>query len=129
MKTKFLLLSILMLMVSCSTIETEDNPLIGTKWTTSYSDYLMVLEFTSNNQVTGYFAKSNGVYNSGMVNGSYTLKGNQIIFSDLTYKWIYAYYRVESATLTGSLLSTNGKQTFDIDSGEWSDWDKVWNKN
>lgn len=47
----------------------ESNPLVGTKWYASYSDYLMVLEFTSDANVTGYFAKPNGVYYSGQTTG------------------------------------------------------------
>ncbi|MEE0990529.1 MAG: hypothetical protein UIC45_04345 [Paludibacteraceae bacterium] len=85
-KINYLFLSLfILLIVSCSNEETVDNPLVGTKWTTSYADYMMVLEFTSNNDVTGYFANPTGEYYSGIVNGTYTLKGNSVNFSNLTF--------------------------------------------
>ena len=106
----------------------EPNPLVGTKWYTSYADYLMVLEFTSDTDVTGYFAKPNGVYYSGQTSGKYTVSGNRVTFSGLTYCWIYAYYRLESGSVNGSLLSTTGKKTFDIDKGDWSSWTDTFSK-
>ena len=106
----------------------ESNPLVGTKWYASYSDYLMVLEFTSDTDVTGYFAKPNGVYYSGQTSGTYKVSGNSVTFSGLTYRWIYAYYRLESGTVNGSLLSTTGQKTFDIDNGDWSSWTETFSK-
>ena len=106
----------------------ETNPLVGTKWYASYSDYLMVLEFISDTEVTGYFAKDNGVYDSGKTSGTYTVSGNRVTFSGLTYRWIYAYYRLESGILSGSLLSTTGQKTFSIDKGEWSSWNDTFSK-
>ena len=104
------------------------NPLVGTKWYTSYADYLMVLEFTSATEVTGYFAKPNGVYYSGQTTGTYKVSGNSVTFSGLTYRWIYAYYRLESGSVKGSLLSTTGQRTFDIDKGDWSSWTDTFSK-
>lgn len=109
-------------------IAKEPNPLVGTKWYTSYSDYLMVLEFTSDTEVTGYFAKPNGVYYTGQTTGTYKVSGNSVTFSGLTYRWIYAYYRLESGSVNGSLLSTSGQKTFDIDKGDWSSWTETFSK-
>lgn len=106
----------------------ETNPLVGTKWYASYSDYLMVLEFTSDTDVTGYFAKPNGVYYSGQTSGTYKVSGNSVTFSGLTYRWIYAYYRLSSGTVNGSLLSTTGQKTFDIEKGDWSSWTETFSK-
>jgi len=106
----------------------ESNPLVGTKWYASYSDYLMVLEFTSDADVTGYFAKPNGVYYSGQTTGTYKVSGNSVTFSGLTYRWIYAYYKLESGSINGSLLSTRGQKTFDIDKGDWSSWTDTFSK-
>ena len=80
MKKLFTLLSVLIItFVSFTSCEKptkeEPNPLVGTKWFASYSDYLMVLEFTSDTQVTGYFAKPNGVYYSGQTAGTYKVSG------------------------------------------------------
>ena len=106
----------------------EVNPLVGTKWFASYSDYLMVLEFTSETEVMGFFAKPNGVYYKGRTNGTYSVSGNRVTFSGLTYQWIYAYYRLESGSISGSLLSTTGKRTFDIEKGEWATWNDTFSK-
>lgn len=106
----------------------EPNPLVGTKWFASYADYLMVLEFTSETDVTGYFAKPNGVYDSGQSSGKYTFSGNRVTFFDLTYRWMYAYYRLEIGSVNGSLLSTSGQKTFDIDKGDWSSWTETFSK-
>jgi len=104
------------------------NPLVGTKWFASYADYLMVLEFTSETDVTGYFAKPNGVYDSGQTSGKYTVSGHHVTFSGLTYRWMYAYYRLESASVSGSLLSGTGQYTFNIDKGDWSPWTEIFSK-
>lgn len=106
----------------------EVNPLVGTKWFASYSDYLMVLEFSSETDVMDYFAKPNGVYYKGRTNGTYSVSGNRVTFSGLTYQWIYAYYCLESGSISGSLLTTTGKHTFDIEKGEWTTWNDTFSK-
>lgn len=124
-------LSGLFLFSSCQTPEPEPqevNPLVGTKWYASYSDYLMVLEFPSDTEVIGYFAKENGVFYGGRTNGTYSVSGNRVTFAGLTYQWIYAYYKLESGTISGSLLSTTGQRTFNIEKGEWSPWSDTFSK-
>ena len=133
MKKLFALLSVLIIaMVSFTGCEKpakeEPNPLAGTKWFASYSDYLMVLEFTSDTEVTGYFAKPNGVYYSGQTSGTYKVTGSKVTFSGLTYRWMYAYYRLETGSISGSLLSTSGQYTFNIDKGDWSPWTETFSK-
>ena len=125
----YLLLVAFVAMLSFSSCEkTPENPLVGTKWFASYSDHLMVLEFTSDTEVTGYFAKDNGVYYSGRTSGTYAFSGGKVTFNDLTYRWMYAYYRLQSATVSGSLLSGTGQYTFNIDKGEWSPWNETFSK-
>ena len=89
---------------------------------------MMVLEFTSETDVTGYFAKPNGVYDSGQSSGKYTFSGNRVTFFYLTYRWMYAYYSLEIGSVNGSLLSTSGQKTFDIDKGDWSSWTETFSK-
>ena len=133
MKRFFTILSVLIITIMSFTackkpIQEELNPLVGTKWFASYSDYLMVLEFTSETEATGYFAKDNGVYYSGRTSGTYKVSGNRVTFNDLTYRWIYAYYNLQSATISGSLLSGMGQYTFNIDKGVWSPWSETFSK-
>lgn len=133
MKKFFILLSALIISIvsftACEkTVKEEPNPLVGTKWFASYSDYLMVLEFTSDTQVTGYFAKDNGAYYTGQTSGTYKVSGNSVTFSGLTYRWIYAYYRPETGSISGALLSVVGQHTFNIDKGEWTPWTETYSK-
>lgn len=88
----------------------------------------MVLEFTSYTEATGYFAKPNGVYYSGQTTGTYKVSGNSVTFADLTFRWMYAYYRPERASVSGSLLSASGQYTFNIDKGDWSPWTETFSK-
>lgn len=104
------------------------NQLVGTKWHTSYADYIMLLEFTSENQVQGYFAKDNGSYYTGRTTGSYKITGDKVLFSNIEFVWVYAHYKLEEGNLSGSLLSTKGQQTFNVSKGEWSAWNETWNK-
>lgn len=124
------LIAVISAVVSLSSCDKDStkNELVGTKWSSSYADYLMVLEFVSDTQVQGYFAKPNGTYYSGQITGTYKIDDNTIVFSNMTYRWMYAYYELNSGKVNGSLLSTEGKQTFDIDKGDWSDWKETWNK-
>jgi len=41
---------------------------------------------------------------------------------------MYAYYRLESASISGSLLSGSGQYTFNIDNGDWSSWTETFSK-
>lgn len=106
----------------------ESNPLVATKWYASYSDYLMVLEFISSTEVTGYFTKANGVYSSGQTSGTYIESGSKINFSGLSYRWGYAYYRLDAGNINGFLLSITGQKTFDIEKGDWSTWPDTFSK-
>lgn len=127
-----ILFALIIAIVSFASCEKSDpkvsNPLVGTKWFASYSDYLMVLEFTSDSDVIGYFATDNGVYYSGKTSGAYKIAGNSVTFSDLSFRWMYAYYRPESASVSESLLSVTGQYTFNIDKGDWSAWSKTFSK-
>lgn len=104
------------------------NKLVGTKWYATYSNYLMVLEFTSNIEVTGYFANDNGVYYKGRTSGTYKVSGNTVTFYDFRYRWSYAYYKLESASVSGSLLSVTGQSTINIDNDEWRPWTETFSK-
>lgn len=119
-------------LASCNKEETPSTPqqpsIVGTKWTTTYADYVMVLEFTSNNEVIGYFANTGGAITGSVFNGTYSKTNNSITFSNLRYRWIYAYYELQTGTINGSILSTKGRETFDINSGNWYEWNENWNK-
>lgn len=76
----------LLFLASCTPEEKNNkatNPLTGTKWATSYADYYMVIEFTSENQVQGYFAKGSSLtYHNGLTNGSYSVSGSNVTFNN-----------------------------------------------
>lgn len=116
--------------MSCSNpIEDSTNNLIGTEWQTSYADHIMVLKFISSNEVQGYFAQPNGAYLSGEVTGTYTLNDNVVVFSGITYQWMYAYYKLEKGYVNGTLLKTEGLYTFNKDKNDWDEWEETWAQN
>lgn len=106
----------------------QQQSIVGTKWTTSFSDDMIVIEFTSSNEVIGYFANSGGGIIWDVVRGTYTKSGNSITFHNLTLKWIYAYYELQSGTVSGSVLTTRGRETFNIESSNWYSWNETWTK-
>lgn len=119
------------LFISCSEPidESTDNELIGTEWHTSYADYIMVLKFISSDEVQGYFAQPDGTYYSGDIIGTYAINDKVVTFSDITFKWMYAYYKLEKGYLNGALLKTEGLYTFDIDDENWKEWEETWAQN
>ena len=121
---------LVLLTVSCSNEETLDNSLVGTKWTTSYGSNIMVIEFTSNEDVVGYFAKPSGVYYCGMVDGTYTLKDNTVYFANMTFDYgIHIYYKLQTATINGNLMSSSGMEIYDLEKGVSSyNWNEFWSK-
>lgn len=118
----------LLAIYSCQKDDSGKNSLSGTKWTATYSDLLMVLEFTSSSDVIGYFAKENGTYYTGMTNGKYKVSGDRITFTNLTFRYAYAGYELESGSINGPLLTANGVYSMNVDKGNWSSWSKTFNR-
>lgn len=124
------------LMMSCSK-DTENgnhnnqNALVGTKWVTSYADYYMVIEFVSENQVQGYFAKGdNYAYLQGLTTGSYSLNGKSITFSgfDIIYSYMLnSHYKPQTGSFNGGIMQTQGLQSVYSDN-DWKPWNETWSK-
>ena len=128
MKKIILVLLCMMGFFSCTKDDNgANNKLVGTKWYSSYSNYLMVLEFSSQNNVVGYFATQNGVYNNGRTTGTYKVDGDNVTFSNMTYNWYdNAYYRLDSGNINGSLLSITGQSNL-YNTG-WNAWYETFTK-
>lgn len=129
-----IMLTVAFLLAGCTKQETpvtptpQQNSIVGTKWTTSYSDDSMVIEFASNSEVIGYFANSSGGIIGDVFNGTYYKSGNTITFKNFRLRWIYAYYELQTGTISGSVISTRGKECWNIESNTWVDWNKNWVK-
>lgn len=125
MKKIILLLFCMMGLFSCAKDDDgTNNKLVGTKWYASYADYLMVLEFSSSKDVVGYFATQNGVYDNGRTTGTYKINGDKVTFSNMTYNWYgNAYYRLDSGSINGGLLSTIGQSNL-YNTG-WRSWSET----
>lgn len=143
MKTKLYLLLICFAtttMLSCSkegnngsnSGNQSSNELIGTKWVTSYADDYMVIEFVSENQVQGYFAKGdNYAYWLGLSTGSYSLNGKNITFSgfDIVYSYVLnSHYKPQTGTYSGSIMQTQGLESIYSDN-DWTPWNETWSKH
>ena len=129
-----IMLAAVVLLAGCTKQETpttEQNSVVGTKWTTSYADDIMVLEFASATEVIAYFTYSNGALIGDVFNGTYQQNGNAITFNNFRIRWLFSsscYYELRSGTIVGSILQTKGRETFDITNGNWSSWSENWNK-
>lgn len=125
----------LLFLASCTPEEKNNkatNPLTGTKWATSYADYYMVIEFTSENQVQGYFAKGSSLtYHNGLTNGSYSVSGSNVTFNNFDIIWnafgSRSHYKPQTGTFSGSIMQTKGQSSIYSDN-DWHSWDKTWNK-
>lgn len=121
---------LLLCLASCSNEEKKDavnNPLIGTKWATSYvDDHFMVIEFTSEKQVQAYFAQGSSLtYYCGLTTGSYSISENKITFNNVDLVRITTQYVPLTGTFNGSIMQTQGKESI---ANNWRTWNKTWNK-
>lgn len=101
MKFKFfaLLAFISLLTFSCSKNE-DVATLSGTKWTASYVDNILVVEFTSKTNYQEYMADAQGnVSSTGVDYGTYTFDGASVIFN-----CNYVNNRIKSAAINGNVM-------------------------
>lgn len=120
MKKIILLFALLStLLVGCKKEDdTKQSSLAGTKWTQTYVDDLMVLEFTSDNGVALYWADKNLNIDGRAYTGTYSLKGNIISFK--LSGWHYAKYVIDNATINGGFMTVNSRWSYkesDVDNG------------
>ena len=133
MKKTLFILAVITAMTAFSGCTKEEDKLVGTKWMTSdYGDKTIVLEFTSSSTVIGYIASENGVIDGNTYSGSYSISGNSITFNNMRIirktSAVWNYYDLQTGILNGSIISTVGKETYNLDSGQWYSWNMTWNK-
>lgn len=131
MKKLVLILAVVTAMAAisgCNKQAEDSNILVGTKWVTTCSnDEIIVLEFSSSSEVTGYIASIEGIISGNPYKGSYSLSGSSIAFNGLQIKRIYHLYELRSGTISGSILSTSGREKYG-ENGQWFGWNTNWNK-
>lgn len=82
------------------------NSLSGTEWVTKYADDYLIIKFTSDSKVEGYFADSNFVMDGRLSSGTYTIDGNQVTFNNFIIKYMGSFeYRYTNATISGSAMT------------------------
>ena len=86
---------------SCSKEEKEPtNPIVGTKWCSSYLESVIVLEFVSNNDFMEYYTDKSGNIKGNVDYGTYQFSNNTVTF--ITQDNIS---KMKSATINGSILT------------------------
>ena len=91
---------------ACSSDDDEKNSLSGTEWVTKYADDYLIIKFTSDSKVEGYFADSNFVMDGRLSSGTYTIDGNQVTFNNFIIKYMGSFeYRYTNATISGSAMT------------------------
>ena len=91
---------------ACSSDDDEKNSLSGTEWVTKYADDYLIIKFTSDSKVEGYFAVSNFVMDGRLSSGTYTIDGNQVTFNNFIIKYMGSFeYRYTNATISGSAMT------------------------
>ena len=105
-KIYFLLLFITtILATSCNSSEDEpkvdSNPMVNTVWASSYGDYVLWIEFTSNSDFLNYMGDMNGNTNTTGVNyGKYKYSNGRIDFTKHDDTNTYDYAIVKGSVLT-----------------------------
>lgn len=120
-----------LLMPSCSKKDksTNSNDLVGTKWTTTYADHFMVIEFTSSSQVQGYIATgSNLAYYGGLSSGSYSASGNNITFNGFDIVYLSCHYKPNTGSINGGVMRTQGQKSL-YSNNDWTSWNETWTKH
>lgn len=91
---------------ACSSDDDEKNSLSGTEWVTKYADDYLIIKFTSDSKVEGYFADSNFVMDGRLSSGTYTIDGNQVTFNNFIIKYMGSFeYKYTNATISGSAMT------------------------
>lgn len=116
-----LLLATMFTFTACSSDDDDNsqNSIVGTTWTASYVNELFVIEFESNNKVTGYRADTNMNIKGDVYSGSYSINGNRIILNDFSIVNFYRFYFTDG-TINGKSMNLNywwnmGGERFDDD--------------
>ena len=103
-----LLLTAMFLTFSACSSDDENNSLSGTEWITKFADnHYIIIKFTSDSNVEGYFTDTNFVMVGSLSTGKYSMKDNQVTFNNFIIKYYgIAEYRYESAQISGSAMTT-----------------------
>ena len=101
-----LLLTAMFLTFSACSSDDENNSLSGTEWITKFADnHYIIIKFTSDSNVEGYFTDTNFVMVGSLSTGKYSMKDNQVTFNNFIIKYYgIAEYRYESAQISGSAI-------------------------
>ena len=93
---------------ACSSDDDEKNSLSGTEWIRKYTDdHYIIIKFTSDSKVEGYFTDTNFVMVGSSSSGTYSMQYNQVTFSNFIIKYYgIAGYRYENAQISGSSMTT-----------------------
>lgn len=93
---------------ACSSDDDETDSLSGTEWVTKFADdHYIIIKFTSDSNVDGYFTDTNFVTVGRISSGTYSMKGNQVTFNNFIIKYYgIAGYKYESAQISGSAMTT-----------------------
>lgn len=107
---------------ACSSDDDEKNSLSGTEWVTKYADDYLIIKFTSDSKVEGYFADSNFVMDGKLSSGTYTLDGNQVIFNNFIVKYMgMVEYKYTKAVISSSAMTVDYYMKYTSS----SDWGKA----
>ncbi len=103
-----LLLTAMFLTFSACSSDDENSSLSGTEWITKFADnHYIIIKFTSDSNVEGYFTDTNFVMVGSLSTGKYSMKDNQVTFNNFIIKYYgIAEYRYESAQISGSAMTT-----------------------
>lgn len=124
-KTILLMCIAIISFCACSKTEEDttntDNILCGTTWTrtTSGSNQMTVLCFSSNTQCEAYYADLQGNYLNGSTHGTYSLNGNNITFNNLALTYTITD-RFKSGTISGNLLTTENEVQYNTGGSTFS---------
>lgn len=118
----FLLINIL-LNTTCKKEEKQSNPIIGTTWVHSYSNYLtdynyIVIKFISATEVVGYFADINLIMSENPTSATYSIKNNSIVFTNFIVDYSYpAVYWFKTAEIIGETMKVS--EQYRLGTNEW----------
>lgn len=93
---------------ACSSDDDDTNSLSGTEWVAKFADnHYIIIKFTSDSNVEGYFTDINFVTVGSISTGTYSMKDNQVAFNNFIIKYYgIAGYRYENAQISGSAMTT-----------------------
>ncbi len=102
-----LLLAAILTITACSDDDEEPvHNVVGTTWSASYVDELFVIEFESNNKVSGFRADANGNIKGDVYYGTYAINGNRITLRNFSIVNFYRFH-FTSGTISGNNMTLN----------------------